>query len=289
MIFFIYQIGIFLALRLKLKTAYKIADFIGRLYSFLSLADSLALRDNLRQILPDAPKKEITRISREVFINFCKYLVDFFRYPIIDEKYIKENIRIEGLEHLDKAILNKKGVILISAHIGNWEMGAVVLAKLGYNLNVVALGHKHKKIDKFFAQRRQMLGVKVISFGSALRKCFVCLAQNELLALVGDRDYFDNGVQVPFFNKNTIMPKGPAALSLRFTAPIVPTFMIRGSDDTLTFKFSPAIEYIPTGDRDADIMFLTIKCTKVIEGVVREHPEQWYVFRRFWKKIGWKL
>ena len=163
------------------------------------------------------------------------------------------------------------------------------MSKMGYELNAVTLSHRHKNVDDFFDSRRRMLGMKPIPFPGALRRCFKCLAENNLLALVGDRDYFGNGIQVPFFKKKTIIPKGPAVLSLRFGSPIVPTFVIRNADDTFTFKLYPPIQYIPLGDKDRDIRGLTLAYLKILEDIIRKYPDQWYVFRRFWEEIGWQL
>ncbi|UCH12877.1 MAG: lysophospholipid acyltransferase family protein [Candidatus Omnitrophota bacterium] len=289
MLFLLYRIGIFVALRISLEKAYSIAATVGRIYSFFSFRDRQAVCDNLKTIFPEINKGEISSMSREIFANFCKYLIDFFRFPLIDNDYIKKSVKIEGLENLDRSLAKKRGVILVSAHLGNWELGGGILSKLGYNLSAVVLRHRHKNVDDFFIQRRQILGMKAIPFGGALRRCFSILSENNILALVGDRDYFDNGVQIPFFKKKTIIPKGPAVLSLRFGSPIIPTFMARNADDTFTFKFYPPIEYALSGNKDRDIRFLTLNYLKVLEDVIREYPTQWYVFRRFWERIGWRL
>lgn len=289
MLFLLYRICTFIFLRVSLKKAYKIAAALGRIYSFFSFRDRFAVCDNLKTIFPEYSKRKIFSISKEIFANFCKYLVDFFRFPLVDENYIKKNIRIEGLENLDNSLSKGRGVILVSAHLGNWELGAGVLSKLGYNLSAVVLKHRHKNVDDFFNSRRQILGMKAIPFGGALRRCFKCLAENNLLALVGDRDYFDNGIQIPFFKKKTIIPKGPAVLSLRFGSPIVPIFMIRNEDDTFTFRIHSPVEYVPLEDKDRDIRLLTRGYLRIIEDTIHKYPTQWYVFRRFWERIGWRL
>lgn len=289
MLFFLYRIGIFISLRMSLKSAYGIAVVMGRVYSFFSFRDRFAVYDNLKVLFPNMKRKKIKKISRRVFGNFCKYLVDFFRFPLINDEYIRTKIKIDGREHLDAALKKGHGVILVSAHIGNWELGGGILAKLGYNISAVTLQHKHKNVDDFFASRRGVLGMKSIPFGGALRRCFKCLTDNCTLALVGDRDYFDNGVQVPFFKKKTIIPKGPAVLSLRFGSPIIPTFMIRNEDDTFTLKLGPTIVYTSLGDKDKDIRNLTLIYLRTLEDIIKQYPAQWYVFRRFWERLGWSL
>ncbi len=289
MLFLLYRICIFFILRISLKRAYNITAAIGKIYSFFSFRDRLAVCDNLKVLFPESSAKEISAMAKEVFANFCKNLVDFFRFPLIDEDYIKKYIKIEGLENLNSSLAKGRGVILVSAHLGNWELGGGIISKLGYDLSAVVLRHRHKNVDDFFNSRRQILGMKAIPFDGAMRRCFRCLSGNNTLVLVGDRDYFDNGIQVPFFKKKTIIPKGPAVLSLRFDSPIVPTFMIRNADDTFTLKLYPPVKYKPIGDKDRDIRGLTLSYLKTLEDIICKYPAQWYVFRRFWEKIGWRL
>ncbi len=287
MLFALYKIGIFIALNTPIRAGYRIAAFASSLYAFFSPADRQALNDNLKQLFPDYDDSCIKSIASQIFINFGKYLVDFFRFSIIDADYIKKYVKVEGRHHLDDVLKQKKGVILTSAHIGNWELGGVALAALGVPLSVVALTHKQERIDKFFTQQRLEKGVGVIPVGIAVRRCFKVLANNGAIALVSDRDYFDNGLKVEFFGKKAIIPKGPALFSRRCSAPIVPVFMLRNKDDTFTLKILEPIMPVKTDNEHEDLICVTERVIKTIESVVKENPEQWFVFKRFWEKMGW--
>ena len=286
MLFALYRLGIFIALNLPLSAGYKIAAFASNVYAFFSRKDREALRDNLKQLFPDYNDIRLKNIAEKIFINFGKYLVDFFRFSLIDAEYIKRFVKVDGRHHLDGVLKQGKGAILTSAHIGNWELGGVVLAALGFPLSVVALTHKQDNVDQFFIKQREAKGVGVIPIGIAVRRCFKLLAKNEAIALVSDRDYFNNGLEVGFFGKKTIIPKGPALFSRRCNAPIVPVFMLRNEDDTFTLKILEPILPVHTEDEHKDLMVVTEKVIKVIEGVVKNHPEQWFVFKRFWEKMS---
>ena len=262
---------------------------MGGAYSYIALKDRAAVKANLRVIFPHYSRRKISKITNRVFINFAKYLVDFFRFEKLDKEYIKKNVKIEGIDYLNKAISKNRGVIMGSAHIGNWELGAVVLAQLGYDINVVALNHRHKNVDDFFTKQRQIKGVKSIKFGGALRKCFVCLKRGGLLALVGDRDYFGKGIPMEFFGRESIIPRGLSVLGLKFGAPIVPTFLIRNPDETFTFKFYAPIETDGALHDLENVKNITKRFIDVMEEEVKTYPDQWYVFRRFWEKIEWKI
>ncbi|MDD5072991.1 MAG: lysophospholipid acyltransferase family protein [Candidatus Omnitrophica bacterium] len=280
--FLIYRLGQFLAMALPLKAAYFVAAFFARLQYALSRKDRLIVYGNLRAIFPDEEEKEIARLAKEVFVNFAKYLADFFRFEKVDKRFLAEKVKVMGRENLDGALKMGKGVIALSAHIGNYELGGAVISLLGYRLNVVALDHDNKLINDFFIGQRARTGVQVISVKSVLRNCFEALKKGEVLALLGDRDFSKHGIITGFFGKKTLIPKGPAAFSVKTGAPIVPGFLFRMPDDTFELRFDKPISYRATGDREADEKEVTGLCVKVIEDYIRRYPSQWYMFRRFW-------
>lgn len=287
MLFFLYRIGQYLTLRLPLKAGYWIADLGSSLYRLFSKNDRRAVKSNLRIIFPEYDEKRIDNMTKGVFLNFAKYLVDFFRFPKIDMAYIDKYVKLEGIENLKDALKEKKGAILAAAHFGNWELGGAVISILGFPFAAVVLKHKNERINRFFIRQRQMKGVNVIPVGAALRRCFSVLGGNGVLALVGDKDYYDNGIEVDFFGQPTIIPKGPAVFSRRCGSPIIPTFVIRNKDDTFTLRFYKVIRSRHTRDEHQDLVLATKEMVKVLEEVIRQHPNQWYAFREFWKKISW--
>jgi KDO2-lipid IV(A) lauroyltransferase len=244
--------------------------------------DRRAVRENLKVIFPEKSEREIKRIRIRMFRNFAKYLVDFFRFSKLDSEYIKRNIKIENIHYINEALSNGKGVITLTAHLGNWELGGVVIALLGYPFWAVALPHKYKKIDNFFNFQRQSKGVRVIPLGKAVRSCLNVLKENEIVALVGDRDFTEKGVAIDFFGRSTFFPEGPAAFSLKTGAIIVPGFMVRNEDDSFTLKMEKPLGYIPTYDKDKDLIRLIERYKITIENYIRKYPDQWYMFRRFW-------
>jgi len=142
----------------------------------------------------DADKRALRRMARELYRNFAKYLVDFFRFSKIDEGYVKKFVRVEGAHHIDAALAKGKGAIMLSAHIGNWELGGFVVAMLGYPLSAVVLPHRNKKIDGFFRTQRLIGKFTPIEIGVSIRECYRILKSNQVLALLGDRDFTKNGL-----------------------------------------------------------------------------------------------
>jgi KDO2-lipid IV(A) lauroyltransferase len=280
--YLIYRLGQFLALKLPLKVTYRVASFLADTHYFFCFRDRRLVRENLKAIFPEKPAREIRKICIRVFRNFAKYLVDFFRFEKLDREYIEENIRIEGIGYFDQALARGKGAIALTAHLGNWELGGVVIALLGYPFWAVALPHKHKKVDDFFNFQRQRKGVKVMPLGRAVRQCLAVLKKNEIVALVGDRDFTEKGLILDFFGKPAFFPEGAAAFALQTGAAVVPGFMLRNPDDSFTLKIEKPLEYTVCGDKEKDLAALINQFKNIFEQYIREYPDQWYMFRRFW-------
>jgi len=283
MLYFLYRLSSYLALRIPLKTSYKIATFFSDLYFVFAKNDRRHLRTNLEVVLGTRDKKVLRRYLRQIFRNFVKYLVDFCRFSKLSREYILSCVKIEGKENLDKALARGRGVILLTAHLGNWEMGGAVIASMGYPLYGIALDHKDRRINDFFLKQRAFADVNIIHIGSQLKSCFRVLKKNALLAILGDRDFSEKGgLEVTFFGKPALFPRGPAFFSMRTGALTIPAFILRENDDSFRLVFERAVEYKSTGNRERDMRSFIEKYTRIMERYIRQYADQWYAFRMMW-------
>lgn len=282
MMYILYRIGHAMAMVLPLRCAYGLACLLADIYCCIASNDRKAVRANIKLIFDyKVNDKNAGMMAKDVFRNFAKYLVDFFRFSRIDEGYIKKFVRVEGLQNLDAALSKGKGGILLSAHIGNWELGAAVVALLGYRLSAVVLTHQNEKINDFFTRQRLMGKVTPIEIGISLKACYSALKGKGLLALLGDRDFTKNGLSVDFFGKRALIPKGPAFFSCRIGSPIIPCFMVRETDHKFRLVFEEPI--LPAGGPKEDcIRDLMKKYIAVIETYIKRYPTQWYIFKDLW-------
>jgi len=227
---------------------------------------------------------EISKYAKIVFKNFAKYLVDFFFFANLDGDEIQKFVTIRGLHNMENAFKKNKGVIGLTAHLGNWELCGAVTSLLGFNVNAVALSHENTKINRLFVNQRSAKGINVIPVGSSFNKYLSVLRSNQLIALVGDRLTSDAGIKVDFFNEKAVIPKGPAVLSLRTGAPIVPGFLIRNPDDTFECVFEEQIDpsdYINV--KDGAVESLSRKIVSVMEQYIKKYPTQWFLFYNIWR------
>lgn len=280
--FIIYKLAQTLALLLPIRAGYSVAKFIAILQFRFSKKDREVVLDNLRAVLKTDDEAVRRRVGKEVFINFAKYLVDFFRFSKLDESYIRSVVKFVGKDNFDEALRRGKGVIALTAHLGNYELGGAIVALSGYPFNAVALDHQNKFVNNFFIRQRRIAKINVIPMGAALKKCYECLTKGQVLALLGDRDFSSHGIRVKFFGRDSSIPKGPAILSLRTGASIIPAFIVRLPDDTFKFTFEKPISYNTTDNFEDDVQRIIESYLKVIEEHVRKYPSQWFMFRRFW-------
>ncbi len=282
-LYFLFRIGYFIANTLPLNAAYWVACLLADIHYNFSRKDREAVMSNLRVIAGDIPgDKQLRAMANDVFRNFARYLVDFFRFSKINDEYIIKNVKIMGLENIDKGLSMGKGVIALSAHIGNWELGAQILSMMRPPMKAVVLTHRNKLVNDFFTKQRTVGYLKPIEIGISLRNCYKILKSNGILALLGDRDFSKNGLCLKFFGKRTLIPKGPAVFSHRLGSCIVPCFMIREKDNTFSFMFEPPIYPDKDKDEDSCVRSLAEKYTSTIESYVKKYPTQWYMFREAW-------
>jgi len=280
--YLIYKMGEFLAIHLPLRLAYKIAIIISDLHSLFTPKDRINIYANLKKIFPNKSDYEIVKIRRQIFINFAKYLVDFFRFPLLNKQNINKIADVVNLKFVDEALSFGKGAILVTAHLSNWELGGVMLALMGYPIGAVVLPHLDKRVDNFFNSRRQMKGMVVMPLGKAARDCLNLLHSNKLIALVGDRSFNSTELLVDFFGLPTYFPKGPAVFAFKTKAPVVPCFVLRNPDDRYRFIFEKPIWPHPKKTAENDLVGFISEYRRVIEEYIKRYPEQWFMFRKFW-------
>ncbi|HIE35816.1 MAG TPA: hypothetical protein EYP89_01085 [Candidatus Omnitrophica bacterium] len=277
--YYLFLVGKFLSLTFPRGLCYFFARIIAFLYFCFSKKDRETLYYNLSVIVKD--KKKIRKYIREVFINFSYYLVDFFRYSKLNKKFIKKYVKITGLEYLEEAWKRKKGVIAITAHLGNYELGGAIVSLLGYPLYAVALPHRDKRIDIFFNLQREKVGIEVISTGgTTIKKCFSALRKGGIIALLGDRDFSRSGLRVKMFSSHyAYLPKGVVFFSLKTNSVVVPSFLIRKNKKFYHLIFEKPIFSPDEGLKEEDIIK---RYVNVLEVYLKKYPQQWYMFEKYW-------
>ncbi len=277
--FIVYKICQQIVLHLPLEISYKISLLVAEIYRFFRKKDYFNLKKNLEIVFPEKDKREIARYAKKTFRNFARHLIDFLYFPKLNREYIKENIKIEGIENFAPALLKKKGIIVITAHLGSWEVGGAIASILGYPVNIVVLEHPNKKIQNFFIQQREEKGSNLILQKDAARDVLAALKKKQMVVFVNDKDYFDSGIKVKFFGKEVSIPRGTAVFAIKTKSLIVPGFTVR-EKNRLKLIIEKPISYKLSDDKNRDMKNITQKVVNIIEEYIRRYPGQWFYFEK---------
>jgi KDO2-lipid IV(A) lauroyltransferase len=266
------------------RVAYGIARRIADVYVLLDRRGREAVMANLRRIHEHGgvrlSERALHSLARENFLNFAKYLVDFFHFLHVRPERLHRLIEFGGAcEALDELLAHGRGVIVVSAHLGNWELGAAAMTSLGYKIHAVALRVPDRKLNALYQRYRAARGIHTIPFGRAARGCLEALRRNEIVALMGDRDYTGARFIVELFGAPARLPDGPAKLALATGVPVLPMYMVRRPGETFQMIVHEPIW--PDSARDT-LQTLTRRIAGSLERVIREHSEQWFLFHDLW-------
>ncbi|HYB21850.1 MAG TPA: lysophospholipid acyltransferase family protein [Thermodesulfobacteriota bacterium] len=256
------------------------AVLMGNLYWLVMKNDRDMVRRNLSRILEDPT--QVNQTARRTFVRYAKYLVDYTRMDLLNEKHLRSIVHgFEGREHIDRAISQGKGGLILTAHLGNWEMGGIFLTLLGYSLTVITAPDVEPRLQDYRLRLRQEQKIKVITLDDTLASSLAvlkALQANDLVALLGDRDLFSKGIPVNFAGQKVFFPVGPALLGYLSDAALIPTFVLMDRDDKYRCLADPPIILQKTGNRNEDIAANTQRIATVLERFVRLYPDQWYTF-----------
>lgn len=251
-----------------------------------------AIARNLARVMGEpVGSRRVRAAVRQMLYNFACYWVDLFRFAQLPpERALALLDRRVGDEHLFAALEAGKGAILMTAHLGNWELGGVLLKPLGVDLSVVYVRDQFEDVEACRALLRRATGVgeipirpqETLSSLPVLR----ALRDNRLVALQGDRDFNDKGVPVEFFGQPVPFPTGPFHLALLTGAPLLPSFIVYTTGQRFTIEVGEPIRLEPTGDRQADVARGLEQWVRVLEAAVRRWPTQWYTFFDYWPTSG---
>ncbi len=236
-------------------------------------------RRNLELAFPEAAPAERERIIDGVFGSLARLLLALARFPRIGPANVSGWIRYEGFEHFEEALRRGKGVLFATAHLGNWELSAYAHGLMAAPMHVVARPLDNPKIDAFVERRRTFRGNRVIQKKDSARAILRALARNEAVGILIDQNSsLEEGAFVDFFGVPACANLGFAKIAARSGAAVIPGFALWiEAERRYVLRFLPPVEI--SGDALAD----TQRLQKIVEDVVRRHPDQWLWIHRRWK------
>ena len=265
---------------------YVFANNIASLaYIFAAKQRKIALDSLSIAFGKEKTKIEIEKIAKNCFIYMAKSAVELM-FLMDKPLLLKERTSIVGKENLDKALAKGSGVILISAHFGNFPLLLGRLAVDGYKVGGIMRPMRDARVEKIFLKKREKFGVKTI-YSQPRNECvnntLAALRNNELVFIPIDQNFGTAGVFVNFFKEKAATATGPVILAQRTKAALVPCFILRQPGDKHKIVFEPALELIEGKDPQDTILINIQKLTDIIEVYIRKYPAEWGWIHRRWK------
>lgn len=230
--------------------------------------------------------QEISAVVRKSLRNFFRDFIEIGLALEASPKDIRAEIPLYGRAHLAAALARGKGVIALSAHLGNFFMVGSRLAVEGFPVHVLVNQPQDARFAEFMDRLRLHVWQKTIHARPrrrASQELLQLLRRNEVAVVIADEFRSGTGICVPFFGRTVLARRGPATLALRSGAAVIPIYMVRDSGGGLTLVIEPEMELVKASGRQAEVKENTLRITQWLERTVRTYPDQWN-----WMNIHWK-
>ena len=251
----------------------------GRLAYFLLSRHRQLAYANIRFFLGRDREKTL-RIARTLFENLGISLSEIFRFFRLNKQNIDSYVDFEGLKNLDAALSKGKGVILLTAHLGNWEISSVALSLKGYSVKVIARQQRNSRIDELLNSYRQSSGIRVVKKGMALREIIQGLKNNEIVGMLGDQGGKNKDVCVRFFGRYIFLPSGFLDIALKTGATVLPAFIFSAKGGKGKYRVNIGFPLDCEGTKQEIVQ----RYVHILQRYISSFPEQYlwlYNFRKF--------
>jgi Kdo2-lipid IVA lauroyltransferase/acyltransferase len=263
------------------RHAQRVGESIGRLLFRAGMRRDVAL-DNLRRAFPERDDAWVHRVARDSFAHFGRELIVTLRLSEMTADELIARSDFTGLDAVRERLALGDGAVIVTGHLGNWEVAAACMAARGLPMAVVAQRQSNPLSDRRINDVRRRFGSTPMDRREAAKKGLRTLRRGGLLAFVADQDARGSGVFVPFFGRMASTHRGPALLALRTGAPLFAAGFIRTADGRYDCHIHP-IDENREGEPDEVVHRLTAAYTAVLEQAVRSAPEQYLWQHRRWK------
>ncbi len=262
--------------------AYRMGEILAGIWYHCSRKNKMRANQSLEIAFPQWSSEQRERLVRAVFRNLGHSAIELFRF--YGKKYeLMKYLHIDNLDRLMRALEKGRGVIVVSAHLGNWELLACAASALGFPMRVVVNRIRDSRIDRLLYRSRSAAGVAMVFRDEPIVHMLRHLRNKEILAILMDQDSYFDGVFINHFNQPTYTARGPAILALVSGALIVPVFIARDDNGHHRVYVEEPIMANPSEDREQEIRRVTQCCMDIVERYIRQFPNQWVWMHRRWK------
>lgn len=257
---------------------------LGILAYYIDAKHRMIALSNLKTAFgQELPESRLVFISKKSFIHFGETIADILKLSHYKPEQIKKIVSTEGEEYLRKALDEGRGVIIFTAHFGNWEIGSAAVSRIS-TVRVIARALDNRLLERELVRIRTKFGAHVIYKQEAAKKILQSLRRHETVAILIDLNVLrSQAIFVDFFGKLAATTPALAAFSIRTEAPLVPAFCYPRPDHSYCLKIMEPVQISLAGHYDQDVLKITQICTKIIENEIRNSPCFWFWVHNRWK------
>lgn len=280
-----FQLGNALVSHTPPRLRYGVARVLGN-------AAYLAGRSLRRQALENyagivhapATSAKVRHTARESVVGYAKLMADFMLLPSLTPAEIDAMVDWRGYQNIERALAGGQGVIVVTPHFGNWDIAAAAAARRGLPLTAVTERFGDEALNREVVAARERIGMKVVPLDvTAGRSVLTALRHGEVVALVCDLPpRGGRTVTVRVCGQDAVVPAGPPLLALKTGAPVVPIMCRRQADNRYLLEVQEPVAFVPSGDRDRDLVDLAQAIMDRFEPALLAVPEQWYLYSPMW-------
>lgn len=271
---------------LPLPVALWLGRGVGRLGHRLAGRERRLAATHLRQTFPDADDAFIENTTRAVFIGLGEHLFENMCVRAVDRR-LPDYVRYDDSTRavLEGALREGRGLVLVSGHIGNWELAGRALSQLGYDCVGVGRRSHDPGLEAIMERFRGSGGLDTVYRDEieTIRRLLAQFKNGGIVVLVVDQDTDVPSLFVPFLGRLAKTPRGPAELALRFRTPLLVGTIHRERPGGSHYFKVLRIPIEPTGNKERDTLELTTRINEVLSDDIRAHPEEWVWFHRRWR------
>ncbi len=282
-----FPFSLFLARTLPRRVIYALARATVSPYMRTRPKYHAALRANLAQILgvPEDSAEVERRVGELIDAHFFAW-ADFLHFATRPAEQAAQLVEsVVGFEHILEGRARGKGVLLVTAHLGNWEVGGLMLAEVKQPIHVVLVPDIFPAVERARRRLHERAGVTEIPIDRSFTPTLAvlrALGANAIVAMQGDRDFNNTGISVPFFGRAAYFPRGPLRVAMATQAAVLPAFIVRVPDGRYRAIIEEPLQIDRGGDRETALRRNLERYVGILERYVGQYPEQWYCFYPFW-------
>lgn len=282
--YFVFQCFKYLVLLLPLKSAQRLGKLLGTIAFYLVASRRNVALDNLSRAFQEFTEKERIAIAKGAFRNYAIALVELLWFPNLDDSLLLNLVRFKNIELLFECFKRGKGIIMLTGHFGNWELGALATGwYCKQPITIVVQTQSNHRVDEIINRHRCLFGNRVVPMEKAPREILRTLSEGGIVALAADQSAAMESIYVEFFGRKVSTHQGPAVFALKSGAPMLMGVMQRSSDGT----YEITLEEIPTADlagySEEHVIELTRRHTSLLEQYIRRLPDHWLWMHKRWK------